>query len=115
MSLNSKIVGLLLASICGCSIHPAAAAGVCPVRHGNPLRFVDIFDGAPEQLATLIPDKSEKQSGYWVLDYIFNAGRFVVVRCKYDGNQTFDVKLSSPVHKCEYTIDATKTLRVYCK
>jgi len=115
MSWNNQIVWLTAALLSGCSIRPAVAAAVCPVRAGQPLRFVDVFDGPPVQLALLMPDKAEKQSGYWLLDYVFDAGRFVVVRCKYDDKQTLDVKLSKRVHKCDYKIDAAKALDIFCK
>jgi hypothetical protein len=114
VSLNNAVIALLFA-LSGWSIQPAFAAEVCPLRDRQPLHFVDVFDGPPAELATLMPDKAEKLSGYWLLDYVYDAGRFVVVRCKYADKQTLDVKLSNRVHRCDYTIDAKKTLKVYCK
>lgn len=114
MSLNSKIIALLFA-LTNWSIQPAVAAEACPVRERQPLRFVDVFDGQPTELATLIPDKAEERSGYWLLGYIYDAGRFVVIRCKYADKQTLDVKLSNRVQRCDYKIDVKKTLKVYCK
>jgi hypothetical protein len=115
MSLSNKSVALVVAFLWGCLVHQAVAADVCPVREPQPLRFVDVFDGPPADLATLIPDKAGERSGYWLLGYIYDAGRFVVIRCKYADKQTVDVKLSQKVNKCEYKIDAKKTLSVYCK
>ena len=115
MSWTSKVAGLPLALLLGCSIRPALGAEACPLRSRQPLRFVDVFDGPAEELATLVPDKTEARSGYWLLDYIYDAGRFVVIRCKYADKKTLDVKLSNRVHKCDYIIDARRTLKVDCK
>jgi len=115
MSWNRNVVALLLASLSCCWIPPVIAAEVCPSRLGQPLRFVDVFDGTPEELATLIPDRGNERSGYWKLGYVYDAGRFVTIRCKYADKQTVDVKLSQRVRKCDYKIDAKKTLKVYCK
>ena len=51
---NSKIPLLLLASLAGFALHPAVAAEVCPSRPQHVLRFVDVFDGTPEDQATLM-------------------------------------------------------------
>ena len=115
MSWNKKIVALLLASLSGCSIHPVVGAEVCPSRHEQALRFVDVFDGSPDELATLIPDTAKERSGYWQLGYIYDAGRFVTIRCKYADGQALDVKLSNRVYRCDYKIDSRKTLKLYCK
>ena len=79
------------------------------------MRYVDVFDGSPQELATLIPDKAQAESGYWELGYIYDAGRFVTIRCKYANGQTLDVKLSKKVTKCDYKIDSTKTLELRCE
>jgi hypothetical protein len=115
MSWNRKIIAWLFVPLSGCSIYPVTAAEVCPPHHEQPLRFVDVFDGSPELLATLLPDGAGEQSGYWQLDYVYAAGRFVTIRCKYADGQTLDVKLSKKVYKCDYKIDAKKTLSLNCK
>lgn len=106
---------ILLTFISTWSICPAFAGPVCPLRDRQPLRFVDVFDGPPEQMAILVPDKAGERSGYWSLDYVYDAGRVVVVRCKYADKQTSDIKLSNRVHRCDYKIDAKKTLTIDCK
>jgi len=60
----SRLLLPLFASnfICGATV--AAAVEVCPVRQEYPLRFVDVFDGPPEELATLVPDRAKERSGY---------------------------------------------------
>ena len=72
------------------SITPALASEVCPKDNRSPLRYVDTFDGPPEELATLIPDVAKEHSGYWQLDYIYKAKRFATVRCKYADGHSVD-------------------------
>jgi hypothetical protein len=113
MSLNSKIPLLLLASLAVGT--PAVAGEVCPSRPQHALRFVDVFDGPPQDLATLIPDKARERSGYWQLGYVYDAGRIVTIRCKYDDGKKLDVKLTNRVERCDYRIDAKHALKLNCK
>lgn len=110
---KAAVAAVLAASLC-ISLRPVRAAEVCPVRPGEAVRFVDVFDGAPEELATLVPNKARKFSGYWRLGYVYDAGRFVTVRCKYADGTVTDVKLPSKVHQCDYKIDAEKSLKLNC-
>jgi hypothetical protein len=87
----------------------------CPARRDTTLRFVDVFDGPPEELATLMPDKAEERSGYWSLKYVYDAGRTVTIRCKYANEETHDVKLSTVTTRCDYTIDSQQVLTLRCK
>jgi hypothetical protein len=93
----------------------ALAENVCPSRSGHPLRLVDVFDGSPEEQATLVPDKAGKVSGYWQLDYVYDAGRFVTIRCKYADHESVDIKLSRKVDRCDYRFDNKKALSLSCK
>jgi hypothetical protein len=111
---NKAAVGALLVATLSLSFRPALAADVCPVRAGQAVHFVDIFDGSPEDLATLVPDKARKYYGYWRLGYVYDAGRFVTVRCKYADGTVADVKLAGRVHQCDYKIDAQKSLKLNC-
>jgi hypothetical protein len=115
MSWNNTVAALMLASLSGSCTHPVIATDACPSRQDAALHFVDVFDGSPEELATLIPDMAEEHSGYWQLEYIYDAGRFVTIRCKYADGQTTDVKLSNRIKKCDYNIDSKKTLTLHCK
>jgi hypothetical protein len=115
MSWNRNVASLLIASLLSCWIHPALGGEVCPSRNAQPLRFVDVFDGSPEELATLIPDWARKSSGYWQLGYVYDANRFVTIRCKYADGHTFDVKLSNRIDRCDYKINAKKALTLHCK
>jgi hypothetical protein len=111
---NKAAVAAVLAASLSLAPPPGRAAEVCPARAGQAVRFVDIFDGAPEELATLVPDKARKFSGYWRLGYVYDAGRFVTVRCKYADRTVTDVKLPSKVRQCDYKIDAQKSLKLTC-
>lgn len=113
--LLSRQIFLLYFLFCatGCS-SALVASSVCPIRQDQPLRYVDVFDGEPADLAILVPDVSEERYGHWVLGYIYDAGRFVTIRCKYADKQTQDVKLTKRVEQCDYTINKKKTLQVMC-
>jgi len=117
MSWNSAVAVLALTALSACSgdRERPQPTQVCPVRPDAALRFVDVFDGDPASLATLIPDEAKEESGRWNLDYVYKAGRFVTIRCKYADDKTQDVKLTTKVSGCDYAIDAQKTLTVNCK
>lgn len=112
---TNRLLPLLFASCVSGTASAAAALEVCPDRHEQPLRFVYVFDGTPEELATLVPDRAKERSGRWQLDYVYDAGRFVTIRCKYADGKTEDVKLEKKVKRCDYKIDSKKTLKVLCK
>ena len=117
MSWNKKSVAVLLLPLLllGCASVPVAAKAVCTPRTDHPLRFVDVFDGSAEELAMLVPDKAKARSGHWTLGYVYDAKRFVTVRCRYADGQTVDVKLAERINRCDYKINAKKTLALYCK
>lgn len=102
--------GLAFTSTAG----PAFAREVCPKDASSALRYVDLFDGPPEDLAQLIPDVANPHSGYWQLAYIYKAGRFATVRCKYADGHSVDLKLPK-VRRCNYRIDAQETLKLDCR
>jgi hypothetical protein len=115
MSSNNRFALLVFAASLSGAASAATALEVCPVRQEQPLRFVDVFDGTPEQLATLVPDRAGERSGYWTLGYVYDAGRNVTIRCKYADGGFEDVILNQRVKRCSYRIDARKTLKVLCK
>jgi hypothetical protein len=96
-------------------VRDAQAENVCPLHPGRPLRLVDVFDGSPDELVTLVPDKAGKVSGYWQLDYVYDAGRFVTIRCKYADDETVDIKLPRKTDQCDYRFDNKKVLSLSCK
>lgn len=103
----------LVISVAG--IRTASAENICPLHPGHPLRLVDVFDGSPDELATLVPDEAGKVSGYWQLGYLFDAGRFVTIRCRYAGDEIADIKLSKRINRCDYKFDDKKVLSLSCK
>lgn len=115
MSSNSKVVALLLLLLLGCFASAVRAGEVCPSRNEQALRFVDVFDGKPEEMATLMPDLANEKSGYWQLDYVYDAGRFVTIRCKYADGKFLDVKLSTRIGRCYYKINQRSDLSVICR
>lgn len=115
MSSSSVIAARLAVAFFGCVPLSAFSAPVCPSRPGQPLRFVDVFDGPPQELATLVPDKAQARSGYWQLGYVYDSGRTVTIRCKYADGKTLDVQFPRKVARCDYKINAQKTLALRCK
>ncbi|AOK45425.1 hypothetical protein WT60_00045 [Burkholderia sp. MSMB617WGS] len=121
MSWSKAACALVAAAFFGCAGASGttgatgASAEVCPVRQQSPLHYVDVFDGAPSDLATLVPDDAGERNGHWALGYVYDAGRYVTIRCKYADGETRDVKLAGRVNRCDYRIDGKKTLRVTCK
>lgn len=115
MSWIDRAAALLFPLLVSCGTAQSDAAQVCPVREAKPLRFVDVFDGPPAEAATLMPDVAQPQQGEWKLGYVYDAGRFVSIRCKYTDGQTAEVKLSQRVEWCRYAIDSSKTLKLNCQ
>lgn len=105
---------LIAAALCVYS-SIADAGGICPARQGNPLRYVDVFDGPPQEHATLVPDQDGTSSGHWDLGYVYDAGRIVTVRCKYRNGKKLDVRIPTKVDRCSYRINSQKSLDIRCK
>jgi len=103
---------LLLVSFSGGSV---MAADTCPTRQDAPLQNVAVFDGDPKEHVQLMSDTESEQSGYWSVDNLYDAGRFVTIRCIYMDGQTLDVAFPNRVNKCYYSGDSNKTLVVFCK
>ena|SRR5579864_5185707 len=93
---------------------PARASALCPSRD-QPVRSVSLFDGPPQEHADLVPDGGGKLSGYWEVGYLYDSGRFITVRCKYADGKTSDVKLADKVARCDFKVDAKKTLALSCR
>lgn len=120
MSWSKAACALFALSFLGCAGASGTAGSidagtqVCPVRAQSLLQYVDVFDGAPSDLATLIPDDAGERTGHWELGYVYDAGRYVTIRCKYADGRTKDVRLAERVKRCDYRIDGKKTLQVTC-
>ena len=116
MSWNKALVLLTWVALLGCSAQqPTMAAAVCPAHPDHPLRFVDVFDGAPSDMAALVANHAEAPAGDRQLGCVSDAGRFVTVRCKYADGKVSDTKLPNKINRCDYTIDSKKTLKLDCK
>lgn len=115
MSSNKKYILVVLAGVLTISQTIAATGEVCPVRSGHPLKYGGPFDGTPEEKASLIPDKAGKRFGYWELEYVYDAGRFVTFRCEYPDGKVVDVRLEQRIKRCEYTVSQKKVLKIVCK
>lgn len=87
---------------------------VCPARPDHPVRRMTVFDGPPEELASLVPDHGLQHWGYWTLGYVFDAGRFVTIRCEYADGHNEDVKLTSRIARCEYDADEAGAFHIRC-
>ncbi|SAK89595.1 lipoprotein [Caballeronia calidae] len=116
MSLNKAIAGLaasvLVASVGGCANAKEVA---CPALSDTHLRYVQLFDGNPEEQVSLIADHSNSAQGYWKLGYVYDHGRSVTVRCVYADKQTRDIAISRRVDACRYQIDASGTTKLDCE
>lgn len=91
------------------------AADICPPRAGQAPRYIDVFDGSPEELATLVPDRYTTRTASWELGYVYEAGRIVTIRCKYADGQMLDVPLPDKIQRCKYKSEANKTARISCQ
>lgn len=115
MSWTNRTV-ILAASlvVCGCVQATPATHTICPAKPGNPLRYVDVYDGAPAELAVLQADAATPDHGHWKLGYVYDAGRFVTIRCTYTDKQTDDVKLDQRINRCDYRITKHGALSLSC-
>lgn len=106
------LISIVLLTACGGT---SADVTSCPDQAGGVLRYVDVFDGSAEELATLVPDSPGEKAGYWQLGYVYDAGRFVTLRCKYSDGKQLDIKVSKKIEKCSYRINDERLLAVACE
>lgn len=92
----------------------SSATEVCPARREQALRYVDVFDGDPAEMASLVPNETTDTKGYWDLGYVYDQGRVVTVRCKYADKEIRDVKLSERVSRCRYKV-TRNILKITCR
>jgi hypothetical protein len=93
----------------------AADTAPCQKLPGTALKHVEVFEGPPEELASLTPDDDSKASSRFTLDYIYNAGHFVTIRCEYANGKATDIKLSTKVDACTSAIGKDKTISFSCR
>jgi hypothetical protein len=87
----------------------------CPTVAGDTLQFVDVLDGSPEEQAFLVPDSATDERGLWNLGYVYDAGRFVTVRCKYGRGRAIDLKIATRIAQCQYTSEGAAGLKMVCR
>lgn len=114
---KSDVLKLLLVNVLSGAINVANAnpASVCPARLNDTIQQIDIFDGKPEELAFLAPDDDQALPSIYTLNYIYDAGRTVTVRCKYTSSFVADVELKSKVNQCTFSSYKSGNSALICK
>ncbi|TWB22593.1 hypothetical protein FBZ89_103216 [Nitrospirillum amazonense] len=112
LSLLTLLVGLMSA---GSAL--ATTPSVCPVRGNDPVKYISVYNGKPEDLVNLAPDdetdKNPKQDKF-TLDYIYKGGRVATIRCKYESGAITDVELKDPVKQCTASRGKTGEVTIRC-
>lgn len=116
MSWTDRIALLAVSVVIGGCAQAATPGShaICPTETGNPLLYVEVYDGSPAEMAVLQPNAAKPDRGSWQLGYVYAAGRYVTVRCGYADKQTRDVKLEQRVTRCAYRVARGKTLSLDC-
>lgn len=79
-----------------------AWVSVCPSQPGTVLHQVTVFDGPPEELASLVPEPDAQGRDSWPLAYVYQAGRQVWVHCQYQDQTRRVLQLPEPVRRCQF-------------
>jgi hypothetical protein len=93
----------------------ANSEGVCPTRRNEKVQQIDIFDGKPVELAYLAPDDEQTSPNTYTLNHIYEEGRSVTIRCKYDSGFVYDVELKNKVNQCKFFRNKSGNPRLICK
>lgn len=80
----------------------AKTLDLCPDRLQDPIQQIYLFDGLPEDQAYLAPDNDTTAANLYSLKAIYDKGRFVTARCKYQGGSILDIELRKPLAKCTF-------------
>ena len=108
--------GLLLLGTCASTSASASAETIfCPKLAGTHERYVQVFDGSPQEQVALMADRGDDHQGYWKLDYVYDAGRVVTVQCVYANHETRDITLTKRVNVCRYHVDAAGKTKLNCE
>ncbi|MFO1253093.1 MAG: STY0301 family protein [Inhella sp.] len=81
---------------------PSPSASVCPSQPASALRQVTVFDGPPEEMASLVPEPDAQGRDSWPLAYVYQAGRQVWVHCQYQDQTRRVLQLPEPVRHCHF-------------
>lgn len=115
MQMVKVFVLLVLTTIAGDAFAKPKQMSICPDRPDTFVKTVQIFDGPVADMATLVPDETKEDQGFWTLDYVYKAGRTVNVRCEYADKTSVDINLAEKIQKCSYRISAKKTYTLQCQ
>ena len=116
MSWNKRAIGLAIPLLLTSASGFANAEEIaCPVLSDTHLRYVQVFDGKPEEQVSLIADHADDRQGYWKLGYVYDKGRSVTVQCVYANKATRDFVLSQRVDECRYHIDESSATKLDCQ
>jgi hypothetical protein len=102
----------LIALTSACGIGHAIGAEVCAAK-SQTIRSFMVFDVPPSELASLVPEQTGENSGYWELGYVYDAGRSAWVHCQYSDGTSAGVQLSTRIGKCEYEEFKNDTFKLY--
>jgi hypothetical protein len=86
----------------------AAAPTGCPAADGG-VRLTDatVYDGPIADNAILAPERERRVRGgtvnEWPVRYVYQAGREVVLECRYAQRPPVVVRVARPVGTCRYT------------
>ena len=107
---GALLVGIALAQ--GAAL--AAPAPVCPAVPGHALKRLTVFDGPPEELASLVPEQDGKGRAYWDLAYVYRAQRRVWVQCHYEPQAMRTMELPAQVNRCTFTSSTRHGGQLWC-
>lgn len=110
-----KLFLLINVFSCAFNLASANAKGVCPIRLNEKVQQIDIFDGKPVELAYLAPDDDQTAPNTYSLSYIYEQGRIVTIRCKYDSGSVYDIELKNKVNQCKFFRNKSGNPTLICK
>ena len=114
----SRLALGLLTALAAC--HPPAsardqAAAICPIRTGDLVQAIDVFDGPPADMAYLAPDGRRDGASVFTLGPIYAEGRTVTIRCKYRSGVATDVEIAARVESCSARRESSGNVAVACR
>ncbi|TWB41947.1 STY0301 family protein [Nitrospirillum pindoramense] len=103
------MTGLVLAALI-----LATVPSMCPVRAGDSVQYINVFDGKPEDMFNLAPDDEGAGQDTFTVGEVYKAGRMVTIRCTYASGTVTDVELKDKVDRCVVTEKKPIELSVRC-
>ncbi len=115
LSNNRFFTLFALMTVLACGLNTANAKGVCAKRGNEKVQQIDIFDGDPSELAFLAPDDDQTAPNTYTLNYIYDKGGIVTIRCKYDSGFVNVVQLKNKVRQCKFSKNKAGQPNLVCK